>query len=158
MCHIWVCFHFLWFALFTIQSWASLSSAQVEREFNSVGFHASSPWTGLSLVLLPNHFYFPIKLMEYLKFGGQRKMQYVALPFLLQTQDGQFLKPLEQMETGVCLFSRNAFEKHLNRSVCCELKLLPNGATLAFSMEASACTQTSALSAGDSIRSCGWFE
>lgn len=42
--------------------------------------------------------------MEYLKFGDQRKMQYVVLPFLLQTQDGQFPKPLEQMQTGVYFF------------------------------------------------------
>lgn len=58
--------------------YCDLLSAQIEREFNSFIFHASSPWTGLSLVLPPNHFYFPIKLMEYLKFGGQRKIQYVA--------------------------------------------------------------------------------
>lgn len=110
----------------------------------------------------PIIFYFPIKLMEYLKFGGLRKMQYFALPFYLQSKvkkkDSQFLKLLEQMQTGVYLFSRNVFEKHLNRSVCCELKLLPSGATLASSIKTSICTQTSALFASDSIRSCGWFE
>lgn len=124
-------------------------------------FHARSPRTGLFLVL-PLIFYFPIKLMEYLKFGGLRKMQYFALPFYLQSKvkkkDSRFLKLLEQMQTGVYLFSRNVFEKHLNRSVCCELKLLPSGATLASSIKTSICTQTSALFASDSIRSCGWFE
>lgn len=160
MCHIisWVYSH-LMICCLHILSWAIWSSAQTEREFNSVSFHGSSQRTGLSLVLLPNHFYFPIKLMEYLKFGGQKKMQYVALPFLLQTQHGQLLKRLKQMEMGVYLFSRNVLEKkHLNRSVCWKLKLLPSRATLASSTNASICTQTSALSACDSIRSYSWFE
>ena len=55
----------------------------LKDNFNSDGFHAISPHTSLSLVLPPNHFYFPRKLMEHLKCEGQRKMKYVTSPFLL---------------------------------------------------------------------------
>lgn len=48
--------------------------------------------------------------------------------------------------------------KHLNRSVCCEPKLLRSGAMFASRMQTSIYTQSSNLSAGNSIMRCGWFE
>lgn len=129
MCQIWVYSHLLWFAVCTIVSWAIWI------------FHGSSPRTGLFLVLLPNH------------LSEVWRLEKNAICSVAIFSADARRSIAETAETngngGVFIFKKCIWKKkkRLNRSVCWELKLLPSRATLASSMNAPICTQTSALSA-----------